>query len=690
MLKIGSHKPAHPYKIRLVAVRRRKQNRNATSTGPTSPKGRRQAGPGADSLPPIDYRAVFEHAPDAILVVDDQGRYIDANPAACALTGYARPELLKKRIGDLTVPQERSRSIERFELLQRTGRTRRDRVLQRKDGTQIPVEAHAIRLDDGTCFTILRDITERLAAHDTLQRSLDAYSTLVDLCHAAVISAGTDGRIASWNPAAQFLFGYSAEEAIGMSLTKLIPPGLRRNHLSAFRRHAASQGERFARTFTTRGMRKNGKELPIEVSAAVGEQDGQPLFTAVVRDISEHQDVVERLNDALQRLQFHIERMPLAYIVWDTDFRVVEWNPTAERMFGYSRDEAIGRHAYDLIVPRDVTEAVDVVWADLLQGDTSSHSLNANVRKDGSRLTCDWFNTPLRDSAGRIRGVASMAMDVSEREAVEARIRDAQKLESLGIMAGGIAHDFNSSLMVILGNTALLRSIERLPPKAIEHIELIEEAGSRADQLIKHLMAYARSGRYNPHATDLNEVIRECTPFVQSSVGRRHQIKLGLAEQIPPIFADRSQLEQIVLNLCLNASQAMSGRGAIDVETREVELTVADVARCAPYDARPGRYVEMAVADTGSGMDEATAARIFDPFFTTKAQGHGLGLAAVLGILRRHNACARVDSTPGKGTKAHVFFPVHREEPAEKGKRASGRRPKSSGASRRTTRRKRT
>ena len=675
--------------MRSMATRRAKLTSGSATAKRASARSRGSTGTQAAKGPVIEYRRLFDHAPDAILVVDSEGRYIDANQAACDLTGYTRAALLRKRVGDLTVPAERALSAQRFELLRREGRTRRDRLLQRKDGTQVPVEAHAIGLGGGVFMTTLRDISQRVRQQAELQRSLEAHSTLVDLCHAAVIAAGPDGRITSWNPAAEALFGYSAREAIGAPITRLIPAGLRRKHLSAFRQHLRSSSDRpVGRTFHSRGLRKDGTEVPVEVSAAVGWQGDQHVFTAVVRDFTEHQEMLETLNDALQRLQFHIERMPLAHIVWDTDFCVVEWNPAAERMFGYAKREAVGHHAYDLIVPRDAVPSVDPVWEELLKGDTSSHSINENVRKDGSQLTCEWFNTPLRDSAGRIRGVASMTMDVSEREATESRIRDAQKLESLGVMASGIAHDFNNSLMVMLGNTALLRSMEGLPSRAVEHIELIEESGARGDRLIKHLLAYARTGRHNPQPTDLNDVIRDARTFVQSSVGKQYQLDIRLAKQLPTVLADRGQIEQILVNLCLNASQAMASGGVIRILTREVNLTAAHMARCVPYDAKPGRYVELAVTDSGHGMDEATVMRVFDPFFTTKREGHGLGLAAVLGILRQHRAVAAIDSTVGKGSTMHIFFPVQQNE-LQTGERSPHRkrRTKSTGAGRRKNQR---
>lgn len=496
---------------------------------------------------------------------------------------------------------------------------------------------------------------------ESLRRSLATYQTLIDLCHAAVISANANGRITSWNPAAYELFGYTADEILNAPITKLIPPRLHRKHRIGFKGLALTSGkETLGKTVHGPGLRKDGTEVAVEVSVAAGRQGAELVFTAVVRDITEHHEVVEKLNDALQRLQFHVERMPLAYIVWDTDFRVVEWNPAAERIFGYTRGEAAGKHAYDLVVPEETVKLVEGIWADLLAGDTSSHSINTNVRKDGTKLTCEWFSTPLRDSAGLIHGVASMVMDCSEREAMHERLRDAQKLESLGVLAGGVAHDFNSALMVILGNTALLRSIKGLPSRAIEHIELIEDAGLRANDFIKHLLAYARTGRHNPQPTDLNEVIQNAVRFVRSSVGRGQTLDIALAGRLETILADHSQIEQVLLNLCLNAAQALTEPGTITLSTRMVSLSERQVAQCVPPEAKPGRYVELVVRDTGCGMNRDVIQRVFDPFFTTKSSGHGLGLAAVLGILRQHKGLARVESSPGKGTAIHVFFPVHR------------------------------
>ncbi|HNQ23992.1 MAG TPA: PAS domain S-box protein [Phycisphaerae bacterium] len=489
--------------------------------------------------------------------------------------------------------------------------------------------------------------------------SAEVAQALVALCHRAVITADPRGRIRSWNAAAQQMFGYRADEVVGRAVTILVPPRLRRRHRAAFKARLAQVASfPFASTVETEGLHREGRPVPVEALVMGLLHEGKPLLAAIIHDASRQRQVVEQLNEALQRTQFHVERMPLAHIVWDTDFRVVDWNPAAARIFGYTQAEAIGRHAYGLIVPTDAMSVVDPVWGQLMHGDASSHSLNDNVRKDGSRLKCEWFNTPLRDSQGRIRGVASMAMDVTERTAVETQLRDAQKMESLGVLASGLAHDFNSLLTVVIANTALLRSVKALPPRAREYLDLIEQASFRASGLIEHLMVYARTGRHNPQPTNLSKVVRGIVPFVQRSLGPDHLIRTRLAGRLPLVLADHSQLEQILLNLCMNAMQASELGGTIEVSTGVTALTPSLLRHCTPADVPPGRYVELTVSDTGCGMTKDVVARVFDPFFTTRPQGHGLGMAAVLGILRQHRGAAWVESEPQRGTRVHIYIPV--------------------------------
>ncbi|MCH8150485.1 MAG: PAS domain S-box protein [Planctomycetes bacterium] len=597
-----------------------------------------------------------------MLVLDRKGHVVAANPVASRVTGFSHDRLLRIGIEDLAVQRCRLDVTSGFQDALEVGYSVWTATVNANAGQETQIEFRAFAFCTDHVAVTLRDTSQETMTERTLKQAVETYSSLVQLCHAAVISADADNRIVSWNPGAELMFGYSEAETMGQRVTLLIPQRLRRKHVARFKRRAkAALDESFSTSLETIAVRKDGTELAIEVNVAVGSRNEEKVFVAVMRDISEHREVVERLNDTLQRLRFHFERMPLAYIVWDADFEVTEWNPAAEKIFGYRKSEALGKTAYELIVPPDLKAAVDEIWSALLKGDLSSHSINANVRADGSRLTCEWFNTPLSDSQGRIHGVASMVMDLSEREALEAQLRNTQKLESLGVLASGVAHDFNSSLTVILGNTALVKSTENLPARVYQYLEAVEEAGFRAKDFIDHLLAYARTGRHKPQPTNLNAVVESALTFVRSSINKRHELKSRLAKQLPTILADHSQVEQVILNLCLNADQALHPAGELVISTRVVRLSSARASKCVPDIPKPGQYVELKVSDNGCGMDGETVQRIFDPFFTTKAEGHGLGLASVLGILRQHNAVAYVDSTVGTGTSMHIYFPVHRE-----------------------------
>ena len=590
-----------------------------------------------------------------MFVVEASGRCVAANDAACEFTGVPRDELVGKSLSAWVIP-ELPPSVDRPQ-----GGVTCPGQLRCGDGTCRRISVDIATLGDDVRLWVVREEDNSRTEVDALRQSHALFSTLINVCHACVISAGVEGRILTWNAAAERLFGYQAREAIGLSVGRLVAPSDFDLHAAAFDKLVASPPQApIARVVHADGRRKDGTEFAAEVSVAVAPGHDGPVLTAVVRDVSDERRMLDELNDALQLLRFHVARMPLAYIVWDAEFRVTEWNPAAERIFGYTKADAMGRNAFDLVVPEDAHDAVDSIWLSLLKGDTSSHSINANNRKDGSRIVCEWFNTPLRDSRGRVHGVASMAMDVSEREAMESRIREAQKIESLGVLASGIAHDFNSALMVILGNVALLRACEGLPERSAEFIDLIEQAGDRADELIKHLLTYARTGRHNPQPTDVNAVIQDALKLAHAAVSKGHELVLELADVLPSIQADRSQVEQVILNLLMNASAATGDRGRITLATREVTLTRSQALRCVPHDTAPGAYVELCVTDDGCGMDESTVSRMFDPFFTARRDGHGLGMAAVLGILRQHDGAALVESFPGVGTKICVYLPVAR------------------------------
>ena len=378
-----------------------------------------------------------------------------------------------------------------------------------------------------------------------------------------------------------------------------------------------------------------------------------------------HESLAE-LSGANQRLNFHVSHMPLAYIVWTRDLVVAEWNAAAERIFGWSAAEAIGRHAFDLIVPPEARSAIERVAADVLTGAGRGHFVGQGVRKDGRPVVCEWFNAPLRDASRQIIGYLSMAHDVTERHhaeqeraRLESELRQAQRIQSLGTLAGGIAHDFNNALTAILGNAEVAARL--LPPdhRAQRSLGHIQQSGERAHDLVRRILTFSRREQPQRTLVKLPVVVGEALKLLRSTLPAMVEIRTRFAPDVPDVLADPTQIYQVVMNLGTNAAHAMGSRGG----TLDVQLAAVNVAT----DARglpPGLHARMhallAVTDTGSGMDAATLERIFEPFFTTKpvGEGTGLGLSVVHGIVKSHEGAIAVDSRPGAGTTFRLYFPA--------------------------------
>ncbi|MBI5576791.1 MAG: DUF3365 domain-containing protein [Deltaproteobacteria bacterium] len=381
------------------------------------------------------------------------------------------------------------------------------------------------------------------------------------------------------------------------------------------------------------------------------------------KQIRERDRSDEALRDAHQRLTFNIERMPMGYIVWGSDFRVREWNPAAEKIFGWSAEEAVGRHSYELIVPHETQPVMDMVWAKLLDGEELIHSVTKNLRREGKEIRCEWFNAPLRGADGSLIGVISMVHDITEKGRLEQQLQTAQRMETVGTLAGGIAHDFNNALTGILGFGQLLRLKMAGDQKVTGDLDEIMRCAERAATLTRQLLTFARRQVIEPVNLDLNAAVVDLMKLIGKLAGENIEVKGVFAEGVPTIRADRAQLEQVLVNLCLNARDAMAAGGVLTVKTGEITVDEPYIDRH-PY-AKAGRYASLEISDTGTGMDEKTRERVFEPFFTTKApdKGTGLGLAMVYGIVKQHEGFIHLYSEPGKGTTFKVYFPAVQAAP---------------------------
>lgn len=334
-------------------------------------------------------------------------------------------------------------------------------------------------------------------------------------------------------------------------------------------------------------------------------------------------------------------------------------------MFGYSKEEALGRHA-EFIIPEEAKPHVDAIWAELKKNSGGDRSSNPNIHKEGRIIHCEWHNTPLVGANGDVIGVTSLVSDVTslteakvEQERIEKKLQETQKLESLGVLAGGIAHDFNNLLTGILAHASMVGM--RLPEDSpvSDSVRTIVDSSKRAAELCSQMLAYSGRGKFVIQAMDLNDLLRETTNLLQLSISKKAQLRFYLDGALPFVRADLTQIRQIIMNLVINASEAIGAdAGVITIRTEVGDMKSVPSSPGFEELKSDQDYVVMEISDTGCGMDEETRKRVFDPFYTTKFTGRGLGLAAVQGIVRGHSGAMQLASDAGEGTTFQIWLPV--------------------------------
>ncbi|MCC6857819.1 MAG: PAS domain-containing protein [Bryobacterales bacterium] len=382
------------------------------------------------------------------------------------------------------------------------------------------------------------------------------------------------------------------------------------------------------------------------------DEQGRPLYiTGACLEITGSKRIEEDLRRSEERFRVALHGSNIAVAQQDPDLRYT-WihNPQP----GFSASTILGKTDADLLSSEDAAPVIEIKRRVLASGAGAQGELALSV--DG-RLRHYLYNyEPARDEAGRIVGLTSATVDLTDHKALAQRVHEAQKLESIGLLAGGIAHDFNNLLVGILGNASL--AAELLPPgsPAEEFSGQVVKAAESAARLTREMLAYSGKGRTALETLDLAELVRRVARLVQSSIPARASLRLDLTPDLPAIRAHTGQIQQLLMNVIINAAEALGEEpGLITVRLGSVSLNRSEAAACR---LPAGRYVRLEVLDNGCGMDEATKARIFEPFFTTKATGSGLGLSAVSGIVRAHGGTVEVSSTPGTGTSFVVLFPA--------------------------------
>ena len=621
---------------------------------------------------------LFNLSPDAIFVENLDGRVLDVNTAACHMHAMSRETLIGKNIFDLTPPDTHASVKANFEKLTAGKTSHIEGENLAADGRRIPVDVNASLISYSGQPALLinvRDISDSRQATEKLRTTQALYSSLVEQMPVCVFRKDAAGRFEFANSRFCELKQLKREEILGRTAAEMAEYKLSRSLPDANDYNFSVVGVNHHNTIV-----KTGKT--IEVDEEYIAPDGEvrffhvfktPVFDSnrkiigsqgIMFDLTDRKRIDEKLRLANERTKFYMSRLPLAFIAWDQDFCVTEWNPAAEKIFGWTTAEAIGRHAYELIVPADTQPLVSKVWQDIIAGgNLASHSINDNVAKDGRRLNCEWRNMPMRDAHSRICGCLSIVEDITERiqkekqrTELESKLRQSQKMEAVGQLSGGIAHDFNNILTIIQGNAALLQNLDLQPEEIRDASNQISHAAERAASLTRQLLLFARKQQMQLINLDLNETVAHITKMLHRILGEDLALRTEYAPALPLIQADTGMIEQILLNLAVNARDAMNNGGKLTIRTFT--------------EKRPGktdRLEELAVclqfSDNGSGIAPEILPHIFEPFFTTKevGKGTGLGLATVYGIVQQHNGTINVQSEPGKGTTFTIAFPSSRD-----------------------------
>jgi two-component system, cell cycle sensor histidine kinase and response regulator CckA len=511
---------------------------------------------------------------------------------------------------------------------------------------------------NGRLFLVQRQL---LYSSQELQKHLSLLEGITEGTTDAVFVKDLQGRYLMMNSAGARFLERSIEEVVGRHESDLFTPEDAREIRR--RDHAVIQaGETctYEEVVTAAGVTRTFFSSKGPYRDATGRVVG---LLGIGRDITDRKRAEKEIHRSQQRLRIHAEHTPLAVIEWDPQFRVAAWNAAAERIFGFSREEAIGQPGTFIVSPASL-QHVDKVWQELIEQKGGTRSTNDNTTKDGRTISCEWYNTPLVDEAGRILGVASLVQDVTERVTLEERLRQSQKMEAIGRLAGGVAHDFNNMLTIIMGYSQILA--EQLPPtgRLADATAQIRTTADRAAGITRQLLAFSRKQVLSPRLIDLNIIMMNLDTMLRRLIGEDIEVLAMPGRDLGTVKADPGQIEQVIMNLALNARDAMPRGGKLTLETENVNLDDSYARDHTPL--QPGRYVMLAVSDTGTGMSPETQAHIFEPFFTTKdvGKGTGLGLSTVYGIVKQSGGYIWVYSEPDRGTTFKIYLP-RVEQPAE-------------------------
>jgi PAS domain S-box-containing protein len=529
-------------------------------------------------------------------------------------------------------------------------------------GVLVNAFAHMAADSRAKTAALNREVEERRHTSEREQLLIAAVQSSND----AILTETLDGIITGCNPAAERLFGFTAQEAVGSSIDIIVPSELRSEARATLDRIRGGQRVDHHETVRTH---KDGRRIDVSLGVSpIRSPSGTIIGAAkVARDITARKKAQEALLESEQMARDIIANALEAFIQTDDGGYILEWNPQAETIFGWSRQEAVGRHLIGLLLseaPRPYYESMKDRLVRNEENAVAGERFEIEaLRKDGHPVKVEVSLKALRRRKGHVFN--AFVRDLTQKVVAEEQLRQAQKMEALGQLTGGIAHDFNNVLTVITGTIEILAEEVAGKPESVAIARLISEAADRGAELTAHLLAFARKQPLQPRETDVNRLIVESAKLMRPTLGEHIEIESRLMGSLWTALVDPSQLSSALLNLAINARDAMPGGGKLTLETMNVIFD--DSYAAAKGDVQVGNYVMIAVTDTGSGIPEAIRDRVFDPFFSTKGvgKGTGLGLSMVYGFVKQSGGHIEVHSEEGRGTTFKLYLPQADSTPVQ-------------------------
>jgi two-component system cell cycle sensor histidine kinase/response regulator CckA len=606
------------------------------------------------------FRDLFENANDVVYTIDLSGKMQSVNRAAETISGYTREQLLGMSAGELISPE----SLKMMPRMVRAkfegqGVTNYEIEMVKKDGGRATLEISSrLIYRDGKAAGVQgigRDITERKKAEEALRNSEEKHREILLNIQEGYYETDLRGRIQFFSAPLSKVLGVPEDKLLGLDGADYCGPDEYKKLFGAFNQVFKTGAPLTGLEYEVRT--KDGQSRFLEVSASlIREASGRPSgFRGLIHDVTERKRAEEQIKDSEQRYRILFESNPQP--MWVFDFETLAFlavNTAAIKHYGYSLEEFLSMTIKDIRSEDEVSALLSRVSS--IANVENSTRIWQHRRKDGSFIDVEVTSHSL-DFGGR-KARLTLLLDITERKRLEAQLLQAQKMQAVGRLAGGIAHDFNNLLTAIIGYSQILAKKLRDDPPLRTSVEEIEKAGMRAAELTRQLLAFSRKQMLQPKILDLNSVVTELGRMLKRLIGEDIELVTVLKPDLGCVEADPGQVQQVIMNLAVNARDAMPQGGRLIIETTTVQLDQVQASQF--EDLKPGPHVVLTVRDTGSGMEKTVLSRVFEPFFTTKEQGKGtgLGLSTVYGIVKQSGGHVSASSEPGHGTTFEVYLPL--------------------------------